>query len=66
MSAITTGRFKFSVDDANTIEAAFERGILELNKSLATRSGLRADANNHFDEKFHKALLRGEHLKQPA
>jgi hypothetical protein len=66
MSAITTGRFKFSTKDAKTIEAAFEKGIMELNKSLATRSGLRADANNHFDEKFHEALLRGEHLKQPA
>lgn len=66
MSAIPHDRFKFSAKDAKTIEAAFEKGILELNKSLATRSGLRADANNHFDEKFHEALLRGEHLKQPA
>lgn len=55
---------EFSTEEKSHLASAFGKAFKKLKQSMPSASTAECESNNHFDEKFHKELLSGLHLKE--
>lgn len=66
MNTETKLQMDFSPEEKSRLEVVFGKAFDKLRQSMPSSRSAEAESNNHFDEKFHKELTDGLHLREKS